>query len=439
MNTDESKTGCRRFRFRFGLRSLLLLTTAVAVLLSIEARRAHDQGQLAARLDDLGAQYSRTPRKWIPKSARRVLSPDQSQLIVDISVEGMQAPGLSRTASTVTMRLVEPAEIESLCAMPAMSRIRSIRLTGNAVTEDVLDELGALEHLEMATFHWTAIAPDALGEWAKAHPDCQVTYDPSSNGLETVACGALLVTEDLSLFIRADRGEPEAIRKLLHIAGDPRYERLRMLVDFLWRIDGDTALPLFKEAMQTGSAGTRQAVAELLGHLGEVGLLRELLNDPGTQVRTEAVLSIARIDSAASRQSLLVAATNSEPEVRVAALRELPKVVGHEALPCYLAALNDPHADVRWQAIYAVQQTADKTATSALIGTLTDEYSRNRCAAARALGKIADPRAISALQAAAAEHKDSFVREAASSALAECFRSPAPVEDASKTARRESK
>ena len=422
----------RWFRFRFGLRTLLLLTAVVAVLLSFEARRAHDQRQLAARLDAFDAEYNRMPREWIPERVRPMLRHDQTESIVGVSLEGMQAPGLCfrSKSSTVTMEFVEPAEVEAIFAMPAMAHVRKLELSGNAVTDDILDELSALEHLEDVTFYSTAISNEAMQEWTKAHPDCRVYYREENNGLETVAGAALRVTDDLTLFIRADRGEPAAIKKLLHLAGNPHYERPRMLLDFLWRFDEDTALPFFTEALQTGNAATRQTVAELLGHLGQVDLLVELLNDPDTDVRTRAVYSLSRIDGQPARQSLLDAAENLEPDVRVAVLRELPKILGQEATPHYLAALKDPHPDVRWQAVYAIERTLDKRAILPLIESLWDANSGNRYAAARALGKLDDPRAVPALKRAAEEDEDSHVREAAQEALVKLRRDSVALSNA---------
>lgn len=422
---ETGKARRRWFRFRFGLRTLLLLTVVVAVLLSVEARRAHDQRRLAARLDALGAEYSRVPRDRIPEFVRRMLTPNQTETIVSVSLEGMQVPGSmpfsfrSRTKAraTVSMTLVEPAEIEAVCGMPAMAHVRILELRGNAVTDDVFGELAAMEHLDKLTCYSTAISNEAMEEWLGSHPDCDVFYRAENHGLENVAGAALRITDDLSLFIRADRGEVEAIRKLLHLTGNPDNERPRMLLDFLWRFDAETALPLFAEALETGNGATRQAVAELLGHLDAVELLAGLLDDPVTDVRVEAVVSLGRIDDGAAHETLMTAAENSEPEVRATALRELAKTAGGEAMPCYLAALRDSDSAVRWQAIYAIDRAGDRSATSALIESLGDEEADNRFAAVRALGKVGDSRAAAVLESVAEKDGDPDVRRAAQGAM----------------------
>ena len=406
------------FGFRFTLRTLLLLTALAAVLLSLEAWRTRDQRELAARLEEFGAHYEREPRQWVPEFARQLLDQEHTGPVVSFELEVMQVPTLR---DVFVVRLAEPAEIEELLGMPAMVHVRSIQLSGTAVTDDVLDELAALENLVALSFSETAVTANAVKKWKTLRPTCTVTYAEWKNGSRAVEYQhreVLNYTDRLDLFPRAQRGEQEAITDLLQIAGRTEGHRPRVIMNFLWQMDGEVSLPPFTEALRTGGPGIRQAVAELLGHLDAVDLLTELLSDPDAGVRVEAVCSLSRVDGQAARLPLVRAAENSEPEVRIVALRELPKTLGQEGLPQYLAALRDPHPDVRWQAIYAIEQTSDERAAEALIELLSDASSVNRCAAARVLGKFDKPEAIPALRLAAKEDDDPDVRSAAEAALA---------------------
>lgn len=416
-NAEPAATqkGKRRwFRFRFGLRTLLLFMALVAVLLSFEVRRARNQWELAARLDALGGTYDRETREWIPELLRRIMSDDMSGSIVSFSLEVMQVPWGPEVA------LAEPEEIEELLAMPAMASVRRIDLKGTAVTDDVIDELAALKDLGVVTFQSTAVTENAGAELAELLPTTAVKYHPFLNGPGAVAerhRHVLPYTEDLELFPRAHHGEHEAIAEVLRVVGKVRGQRPAILMNFLARLDRDLALPPITESFRLGDSGTRQAAVELLGGHGEVELLGQALRDTDTDVRLEAVFALAAIEDEPARRLLVAAARNDRPEVRVAALRELPGTPGQEAMTCCLAALEDPDPDVRWQAIYAIGGNPDERAVGALVKSLSDENSVNRCAAAKALGKIADPRALGPLEAAVKD-KDEYVREAAEDALA---------------------
>lgn len=412
--TTAQKGKRRWFRFRFGLRTLLLFMALIAVLLSFEVRRARNQWELAARLDALGGTYDRETRAWIPELLRRIMSDDMSGTIVSFSVEVMQIPWGAEIA------LAEPEEIEELLAMPAIASVRRIELKGSAVTDDVVDELAALKDLGMVTFQYTAVTENAGAELAETLPTAAVKYHPFLNGPRAVAerhRHVLPYTEDLELFPRAQRGEHEAIAELMRVVGKVSGQRPAFLMNFLARIDRNMALPPITESFRSGDSGTRQAAVELLGHHGEVDLLAQALRDPDTDVRLEAVFALAAVESEPARRLLIAAARNDRPEVRVAALRELSGTSGDEVMTCCLAALEDPHPDVRWQAIYTIGGDPDERAVGALVKSLLDENSLNRCAAAKALGKIADGRALGPLEAAAKD-KDKYVREAAEDALA---------------------
>jgi HEAT repeat protein len=460
MDSSGEKPWRRWFRLRFGLRTLLLLVTAVAVWLSYETRRAQNQEALVARVEAMGGQCQRVPREWIPLLMQRLLDESQGSFVTMVSVEAMQAPTRESIFPRPLSRglrdkLFEPADVEELLRMPGMGAVRKLQLQGTSVTDDVVDELAALGYLESITFDWTAVTEEAARKLEASRPDCTVVYSTKPNG-PTVLIGyhteALLLTEDLTLFPRAQRGDPEAIEGLLMAIdadsndgglrgkfagllkeaqrgdmaainklasarrrGDADYP-FKSLSPFLSQIDWQSMQEPLADTLRNGGPEARLLAVELLVSHGQVGLLREAHDDPLSRVRTKAVLGLSEIGSEAAARGLVDACRNTDPKVREVAVRELSSTVGREGIPVYLEAITDGHVDVRWQAVHALERHPDPLAVQPLIVALHDESSLVRCAAVKALGKIADPCAVGPLEAAAKD-TDSFVREAAELAL----------------------
>jgi len=90
--------------------------------------------------------------------------------------------------------------------------------------------------------------------------------------------------------------------------------------------------------------------------------------------------------------------------------------ISRASLDTYLEAMEDPDANVRWQAVHALERYPDPRSVEPLKCALNDESSLVRCSVARILGKIADG-STRPLLASATEDEDSFVREAAETAL----------------------
>ncbi len=458
--STAQKRKWRWFRLRFGLRTLLLLVTAVAVWLSFQSRRAQNQEALVARVEAMDGQCQRVPHEWIPLFMQRLLDESQGSFVAMVLIEAMQAPTRESMFPRPLSRglrdkLFEPADVEELLRMPGMGAVRKLQLQGTSVTDDVVDELAALGDLESVTFNWTAVTEEAAREFEAMRPDCTVVYSTKPNG-PTVLIGyhteALLLTEDLTLFPRAQRGDPEAIKGLLRAldsdADDdgPRADFAGLLKEaqrgdmaainklasarrrggadypfnslspFLSQIDWQSMQEPLAETLRNGGPEARLLAVELLVSHGQVGLLREALDDPLSRVRIKAVLGLSEIGGEAAARCLVDACRNPDPKVREVAVRELASTVGRKGMPVYLESITDGHVDVRWQAVHALERHPDPLAVQPLIVALHDESSLVRCAAAKALGKVAGLQAIGALETATRD-EDSFVREAAELAL----------------------
>lgn len=480
----EAKPHPRRFRFRFGVRTLLLFTAVVAIWLSIESKRAEDQAALVACIDEMGGTCTRMPRKWIPAAVQRLLDENQGCFVDSVFLEAMQAPtrvGSLRAPLSFTKRetLFEPSEIEAFLQLPGMDGVHTLKLGGTSFTDDILDELSEVAGLQAVTFVGTAVTKKGIDGFQAMRPGCTVTYSIVTNGMGQLARAqreALWITPDLTLFPRAQRGDPNAIKALLATVDEgatsmeetigriqaqleryrrslPGRDRLtlgdimkflkekadsgdlsavrdlasfqyrapfdtpQMLLVFLSRLDERMIRTPLADTLRDGNPEARFLAMKILALQGNVDLLKLALNDTVGKIRLEALLELVKLGGSSMAPLLVDASRDPDSKVREAALRELQNVAGPDGLAVYLDAMEDPDRDVRWQAVHALERYADAYAVQPLIAALDDENSLIRCSAARTLGRIADPIAAPALETAT-EDTDSFVRQAATTALA---------------------
>ncbi len=475
----------RWFRFRFGLRTVLLFTAGVAVWLSFELRRAENQEALVGRVEAMGGGHQRLPREWVPRLMHGLLDESQGYYVDAIMLQAIQAPSRGKFGLPVgpgqRELLHPPADIEELLRLPAMDEVRNLNLSGTSMTDEIVDELAALDDLKTVTFTFTAVTETGIQTFRASRPDCVVTYAAIGNGSSQLVFfhrQALSETRDLALFARAQRGEVEAIKGLLATCdhdeasydirklqakqrkqlekfrrsipagaglrpkelydflkekaagGDlsafeileafryrTRFSPSRFLQDFLGEIESETMRAPLADTLRSGEPEARFLAVKFLGDFGELELLEEALGDAVSAVRIEAVLGLSGIGGPEAARCIADACGDTDPRVRETAVRELSSVAGREQLPVYLAAAVDSDSEVRWQAVHALERYPCPEAVQPLLTALGDDSSLVRCAAARVLGKIGDPSAAEALETATKD-EDSFVREAAEKALA---------------------
>lgn len=459
-NQERAATEKRKrrwFRFRFGLRTLLIFIALAAVLLSFEAKRAAEQADLVNRVKELGGECTLEPRQWIPEFAHSLLDESHGSTVLSISLNVCQAPRGSGGGLWRLSYLANPSEVEELLRMQAMRHVRKLRLEGTSITNAALVELATLPELKELGIFSISVTKDAVEELRDSLPDCRVFYHAGRRDRHYTHGSALAISDDLSVFVRASRGDPAAMDTLLKAGGeDTAGEHHKFLVWFFRQLDQRIALTTIEAALRNGTAGARLLVVKILpdhdaddllaeafqdvepvvrrevvqsatkiargaNHVGRLEACRDLLtqalHDSAPDVRLEAVFSLSDVGGEAAVGHLSGACRDLDAKVREAALRQLSAIAGAEALPVFLTALKDPDADVRWQALRAIEKHPDAQAVQPLIEALRDDSSLVRCSAARVLGKIADPGAVEPLTRATKD-EDKFVRDVARSALA---------------------
>lgn len=368
----------RWFRLRFGLRTLLFFVTAVAVWLSYESWRAQNQEALVARVDAMSGVCIRLPREWIPRLVHGLLDKSQSEYTYCVVLEAQQVPIRGDE------ELFEPAEVQELLRMPGMAEVRDLRLEGAAVTDAVLDELASIRDLHFVQLTFTAVSEEAVKEFESRCPSCRVVYPTLCNGTAAIArhhSDSLSLVDDLSVFLRASRNDPIAIRILLDAAGGEavRDHARELLVPFFRQIDRQTILPLAVSALQHDALGTRLlAVKTLAGHHA-IDLLEGALDDPAAAVRLEVVNCLAEISGSVEAVPL------SNPCRRIRAMGKDPR---NEMMTPATIALNDENTPVRRAAARLLGKIAGSHAPEPLEAAAKDEYEFVRKAAEEALAKV---------------------------------------------------
>jgi HEAT repeat protein len=159
------------------------------------------------------------------------------------------------------------------------------------------------------------------------------------------------------------------------------------------------------------------ALGEFLDKGGIQPLATAISTDASAQVRAAAASALGRMNSAGSG-ALSTAMKDSDPTVRIAALRATARVneFADEQTPSGL--LGDPNADVRRLAVQVLEDLhAKDTVASVMTLAQNDTDATVRSAACHALGIFRDATAKSTLQGIAQNDANTFVRDAATIAL----------------------
>ena len=174
---------------------------------------------------------------------------------------------------------------------------------------------------------------------------------------------------------------------------------------------GGALVVLASIAAVPGIAPGRQAATIQNDSMAPAGSEKESdsnsLVDPRVQDSVRAVV-----------RALMVAAKDSEVEVRRAALQSLARYEDRSTIQTFREALKDPDAEIRSTAIEALADLKDRGSVGDIAALLKDENKEIRRAAANALGDLPSRSVISEL-VAAMKDEDAEVRESAINALSE--------------------
>jgi HEAT repeat protein len=194
----------------------------------------------------------------------------------------------------------------------------------------------------------------------------------------------------------------------------------RVAVDeALGKIGDDAAIPRLIAALKNSNKDVRRRVAETLGKIGNVSAapaLIEALKDSDWKVCETAAEALGKIGDVSAPPALIEALKDSDWKVRKTAAEALGEIGDVSAAPALIEALKDSDWKVRETAVGALGKIGDASAAPALIDALKDSEYRVRFRAAHALirlGSSVVPTLIAAL-----EDNDDTVRSQVSEILA---------------------
>jgi HEAT repeat protein len=228
-----------------------------------------------------------------------------------------------------------------------------------------------------------------------------------------------------------------AIDPLIAALKDEHSGNRRAAIEALSQMGDDRVLKPLILALKDADASVRVAAVEALGRLRELRALEPLvqcLKDREAQVRATTVVTLGKLGDASITDRLVAGLKDSNWSVRKGAVEALGLLKAGSAVEAMTGLLKDPDHDVRETAIHALAQIRDPCALESLVVALTDSQTAVRRAAAGTLRLIdrewerseAAQRAIPELKAAL-KHKEYWVRQAATEALAQVTQVPAAV------------
>lgn len=212
-----------RFRFRFGLRTLLLLMTFFAAFFGLVERRAHQQRNLKRTLSLLNAGMAFEPNyKRQPMFLTKLFGQDRTMTVIGIRFIGYQAPNLELDSESRPYALVSPKTVKRLIEYPAMLSVKDLEIIGTSTTADMVPRLSELQRLERLQLTSSMLVRTDLDSLRTALPKCAI--DGSSLAHTTHWIRQKIPESrlpDLTVFSRGRDGDPEAIDELIELSSDP--------------------------------------------------------------------------------------------------------------------------------------------------------------------------------------------------------------------------
>jgi HEAT repeat protein len=308
--------------------------------------------------------------------------------------------------------------LKGLRDLDAEVRETTARLLGQlGATQAVPPLVAALQDANGAVRRQAALALDTLG-WQS---------DSDTQWLQrSVALGE---------FHKLSSQGAAAVEPLITALKDPQNPKRRLALEALSQTGDARAVKPIISALKEDDAHVRVAAVEALARMRESSAteaLMQCLRDKDNQVRTAVAAALGKIGAALAVPALLAALKDDQWSVRQAAAESLGRLKAESAVEPLLPLLKDRDKDVRCTVAQALAGLADPRSVRALIEALVDSQTEVRRAAIAALQKTrpdwartdAARQAIPALKAAQ-QHREYWVRQAATETLARINELPA--------------
>ena len=217
-------------------------------------------------------------------------------------------------------------------------------------------------------------------------------------------------------YVDAPPAAPDVVSmQLRELLDDPDSEVRRTAAEALGKIGHHSANPGLISALNDKDVRVRAAAALSLGRLGDAGSGEALvgrLADSSEIVRAASALALGEIEVSAAREAQITEALHhAEPSVRIAASRALLGLDTVSFSGNLVAALRDSNANVRQGVAAVLGETGDARAVPYLLVLLgRDVAARVRSEAAFRLGKVGDSSVLADLSSVAVTDSDMTVR-----------------------------
>ncbi|MBD0337594.1 MAG: HEAT repeat domain-containing protein, partial [Cyanobacteria bacterium Co-bin13] len=295
---------------------------------------------------------------------------------------------------TATRALGQIGSVEAVNALPKALEDEDESVRANGIL--ALFQLGADAHSEFPQL-FDVLAERGLSE--SAYPSW------ASSSAELQVAGLTAILEDGNWSIRSyavdalaemGRDQPDTL-PLMSSSAHPS-GLTRGLGDTVVRHIGSESLI---EALQSPSAGTRRAAAQMLGKLrsaAAVPHLLALLKDADEFTRVASIEALGQIGSAAAVPALIEQMQADSGDVRREAAIALGRIHDGAPRPEVVAVLTAAlPSDIGDSAAEALGHLGAETAVPALVTTMQEGTVAGCPAAAMALGRIGSPVAVAAV------------------------------------------
>ncbi|KQC05781.1 MAG: hypothetical protein APR53_06585 [Methanoculleus sp. SDB] len=267
-----------------------------------------------------------------------------------------------------------------------------------------------------AIYLWVVAATSTVSR------DDPLTYAKCRSFVENRARSGLLIKEYLGMpgegqqYLRQSREYIDALIEACHSHNREVRESAVQTLDLI----GEPAVEPLIRALEDESVATREAVARVLGTIGDtraIEPLMESLRDESRRVREAGARALAAIGRP-SVERLIQGLSDDEWHVRVGSVVALRITGAPETIPDMIRLLSDRSVYVRREAVKTLGRIGDGRAVPPLCRVLREDAREVRIRAAWALGRIGDDSAVDALVDALYHDTEQDVRERSAQALA---------------------